>query len=561
MPILTSNDTSVVKRRLEFDGGSIVIGRHPDCDIIIDDASVSRRHAKIESDNGVYFIQDLESRNGTYLNSQAIHRSTRLFDGSEINICDVRFVFQVEENSTYQPPRPTIESEYGEEHSVDSVELDDDPGVDSSNIVSELEVPSYDEPVSHHVNAETKLRALMRITKALSETVQRNEVFSKILSCLFDLFSEADRGFIILKDENGDLKPFGTRTRDAREERLRISRTIVKKVMSSRRPLLSSDAAADRRFDLSQSIVDFRIRSIMVAPLINNEGDAIGVIQLDTLKNKVVFDEKDLEILVTVAMQASLGIQKLNLVDEAVKNKQIQDDLRLAHEVQQAFLPQKRPSFGPYEFYSFYRATNQVGGDYFDYIPIDEHRIAVIVADVVGHGIAAALLMAKVAAESRFALAATKDPAMAVQAINQNLSGLNVDRFATALIGILDSQQHVFTYANAGHMPPVVRKNDGSVSLVNGESGLPVGVLDDSEYEASTIAMEAGEVLVLFTDGINESMNASGEILGMKNLLTEIKNSQTKSPTAIGKEICQIANRHMGASPPHDDICLVCFGR
>ena len=457
MPILTSNDASVVKRRLEFDGGTIVIGRHPDCDIIIDDASVSRRHAQIENENGVYFIQDLESRNGTFLNSQSIHRSTRLFDGSEINICDVRFVFHLEENSTFHPPRPTIESELSDE--IPSVEMDDDPSDEGSNIVSEFEVPTYDQPISHHVTAETKLKALMQITKALSESVQRNEVFSKILTCLFDLFSEADRGFIILKDENGELKPYGTRTRNAREERLRISRTIVNKVIATKRPILSSDAATDGRFDLSQSIVDFRIRSIMVAPLMNNEDEAIGVIQLDTLKNKVVFDEGDLELLVTVAMQASLGIQKLNLVDDAVKNKQIQDDLRLAHEVQQAFLPQKRPSIGPYQFYSFYRATNQVGGDYFDYIPINEKQTAIIVADVVGHGVAAALLMAKVAAESRFALAASQDSAAAVDTINKNLSGLNVDRFVTALIGILDSESHTFTFANAGHMPPVVRKN------------------------------------------------------------------------------------------------------
>lgn len=557
MAILTSNDASVVKRRLEFDAGSIVIGRHPDCDIIIDDASVSRRHAKIDVNNGVYYVEDLNSRNGTALNSNTVHKSTRLFDGSEIVICDVRFVFHLEENSTYLPPRPTIES--GLPNEVVSVEMDED-SADSSHIVSQLDVPSLDQSISQHVNAETKLRALMQITKALSETVQRNEVFGKILACLFELFSEADRGFIILRDDEGHLRPFGTLTRETNDERLRISKTIINTVMETKRPLLSSDAASDGRFDLSQSLVDFRIRSIMCAPLINNDGESIGVIQLDTLKNKVAFDEKDLELLVTVAMQASLGIQKLHLVDEAVKNRKLEDDLKLAHEVQQAFLPQKRPNFGDYQFYSFYRATNQVGGDYFDYIRIDENRIAIIVADVVGHGIAAALLMAKVAAESRFALADSKDSAVAIDAINQNLSGLNVDRFATALIGILDKQDHSFTYANAGHMPPVIRRRTGEVSIVDGESGLPVGVLEEAEYESTRLDLEQGDVLVLFTDGINESMNEANEILGMPRLLEEIERSQTKTPSAVGREICQITNRHMGSNPPYDDMCLVCFG-
>lgn len=557
MPILTSDDSSVVRRRLEFDDRSILIGRHPDCDIIIDDASVSRHHARIESDDGVYVLHDLESRNGTLVNGHAIHQSTRLFDGSEISICDVRFIFHQEENSTYASPRPTVETEKEDQPSV---EMEDD-SAETSNIMSQLDVPSHDQDISRHANAESKLTALMRITKALSETVQPTEVFSRILECLFDLFSSADRGFIVLKDADGHLRTQGIRTRDAGEERLRISRTIVSKVMETQRPLLSSDAASDGRFDLSQSIVDFRIRSIMCAPLINSDGESIGVIQLDTIKNRVAFDEKDLEILVTVAMQASLGIQKLVLVEEVVKNRRIEDDLKLAHEVQQAFLPQRKPGVGEYKFYSFYRATNLVGGDYFDYIPIDAKRVAVVVADVVGHGIAAALLMAKVAAESRFAVATTKEAAAAVHEINRNLSGLNVDRFATALLGILDIGDHSFTYVNAGHMPPVVRTSDGDVKLIEGESGLPIGIMEEAEYEANRFVLDDGDVLVLFTDGINECMNEQGEILGMPKLLEGIKASQTKTPATIGREICQITNRHMGANPPFDDICLVCFGR
>lgn len=557
MPILTSNDTSVVRHRLEFEDRNIFIGRHPDCDIIIDDASVSRHHARIDYDDGVYILNDLNSRNGTLLNNQPIHNSTRLFDGSEISICDVRFVFHLEENSNYRPQRPTAETERDE---LASVELEDD-SEDASSIMSQLDAPAHGEIPSKHANAESKLKALIQITQALSETVVRNEVFSKILDCLFDLFDAADRGFIVLLDPDGQLRPYGMRTRDSNEERLRISRTIIKSVMATRRPLISSDASADDRFDLSQSVVDFRIRSIMCAPLINNENEAIGVIQLDTIKNKVAFNEKDLEILVTVAMQASLGIQKLYLVDEVVKNRRVEDDLKLAHEVQQAFLPQKRPNFNAYSFYSFYRATNQVGGDYFDYIPIDEHRLAIIVADVVGHGIAAALLMAKVAAESRFAMATTKDPTAAIHEINRNLSGLNVDRFATALLGILDTRDHTFTYVNAGHIPPVVRTANGDVELVHGESGLPIGVVEDAEYEATRFELNDGDVLILFTDGINECMNKEGEILGLTNLLEGIRASQTKTPSTIGKEICQIANRHMGANPPFDDICLVCFGR
>jgi sigma-B regulation protein RsbU (phosphoserine phosphatase) len=121
---------------------------------------------------------------------------------------------------------------------------------------------------------------------------------------------------------------------------VRISKTIVKTVMENKHPIISSDAAIDDRFDMSQSIVDFRIRSIMCAPLINSKDEAIGVIQLDTLKQSIAFDNEDLETFVTVAMQASLAIQKSDLFLDFKRAQSIRADLELAHELQHRFLPQ-----------------------------------------------------------------------------------------------------------------------------------------------------------------------------------------------------------------------------
>ena len=558
MAILTSNDETVVRQKFELDRDKIVIGRHPECDVIIDDGSVSRRHAQIVNDHGDFFLQDLESRNGTFLNNNSIHRPTRLYDGAEIRICDVTFRFQLDDNSAFQNPKLTKERESS--RSVSSVVIEDD-GEALSHVMSELDVPSHHSTIGQQVNSELKLQALITIAHALSESVQRDEVLSRILDCLFDLFKEADRGFIILRDDNGVLQPLSSKTRDQHDERLTISRTIVNHVLETRRSLISSDAVSDDRFDLSQSITEFRLRSIMCAPLINSKNEPFGVIQLDTLKHQVAFDETDLEILVTVAMQASLTIQKLDLIDEALKTRQLEDDLKLAHEVQQAFLPQRGPHFPEYEFYAYYRATNEVGGDYYDYIPIDENRVAIIVADVVGHGVAAALLMAKVAAESRFALASTKCPLAATYMINESLSGLNLDRFVTLLVAMLDRSNHTLTYVNAGHMPPLIRKSDGSIEMAVGESGLPLGIFDDAEYESNTISLDLGDVAIMYTDGINESMDADGQQLTTGRMITEIRQSQTKTASTIGNQIRQAVNRHIGQAQPHDDICLVCIGR
>ncbi len=563
MAVLTSNDDSVVKKRFSLTKEPVIIGRHPDCDIHIDDGSVSRHHAQVTYEGGQYYVQDLNSRNGTYLNNSVIHKPTKLYEQSEIRICDVSFVFSVNESipGTLRP-RATAELPPRPNQTSSSVFLDDF-GDEGSKVMSQFDVPSHYTRTHNHVTPEEKLSALTKITHALSETVERDEVLAKILDFLFDLFTEADRGFVILKNDDDRLQPLGVKTRrPGDEELIKISRTIVNRVMETKRPIISSDAATDDRFDMSQSIVDFRIRSIMCAPLINSKDEAIGVIQLDTLKQSIAFKEEDLETLVTVAMQASLAIQKSDLFIDVQRASDLRTDLELAHELQQRFLPQRPPATDHFDFFSYYRPMQQVGGDYFDYVPLGNNRLGVIVADVVGHGIAAALLMAKVSAESRFALATSETAVEATQKMNNSLSGMNIDRFVTLVLGLVDLNTNKMTIVNAGHMPPIVRRADGTFEQVCwNESGLPLGIMEDFEYESVEIDIAAGDVVTMYTDGINEAMNKDGEQLTTDSMIQELKDSQAKTPETIGEQICQSVSRHAGNEPAIDDMCLVCIGR
>ena len=561
MAVLTSNDQSVKNSRYQLEKAPVVIGRHPDCDVFVDDGSVSRRHAEITFDSGQYYIRDLNSRNGTFVNDQSIHQKSKLYDQAEIKICDVTLVFCVSDAlpGTIKPPQ-TAEKPTAD---ISSSVFLDDFGDNNSTVMSQFDVPSHYSRTHNHVSAEEKLATLTKITHALSETVERDEVLSKILEFLFDLFTEADRGFVILKNDDGRLQPLGVKTRHpGHVEQIRISRTIVNQVMNTKRPIISSDAATDDRFDMSQSIVDFRIRSIMCAPLINSKDESIGVIQLDTLKQSIAFTEEDLETFVTVAMQASLAIQKSDLFEDVKKSEALKTDLELAHELQQRFLPDEPPATDAYEFFSFYRPMQQVGGDYFDFVSLDDRRIGVIVADVVGHGIAAALLMAKVSAEARFALATSDDAVAAVARMNDSLSGMNIDRFVTLALGLLDTETNKLTIVNAGHMPPIIRHADGSIEQVAiEEAGLPLGILEDFDYESIEVQLEKGDVVVLYTDGINEAMDSEGQQLTTESMIEEIKTSQTKTPLTIGEQICKAVNRHIGHEPAIDDMCLVCIGR
>ncbi|MGY8748237.1 MAG: SpoIIE family protein phosphatase [Pirellulales bacterium] len=573
MAFLTTSNSSVAKRQFSIDKDEITIGRDEKNDLHINDETVSRWHAKVTKKDGNYYIEDNKSRNGTLLNNQAVLQPTQLPDQSEIQICEVTFIFSDGavssqksnlEQFTVAPSvnnDPTISSINQSSVMFDEFE---ESGDVSASVMSQLDIPSHHARSDNHAKPEEKLRALTKITHALSESLERDEVLTKILDCLFKLFTEADRGFIVLKNDEGKLKPLGFKTRGARtDEMVRISKTIVKTVMENKHPIISSDAAIDDRFDMSQSIVDFRIRSIMCAPLINSKDEAIGVIQLDTLKQSIAFDNEDLETFVTVAMQASLAIQKSDLFLDFKRAQSIRADLELAHELQQRFLPQSSPDTEEFEFFSFYRPMQQVGGDYYDFVPLDNNRIAIIMADVVGHGIAAALYMAKISAESRFALATSKTAVEAVHKMNNSLSGLNIDRFVTLALCVLDLNTNKMTVVNAGHMPPILQKSaTGEITqLAMEESGLPLGIMEDYEYESIEVQIDPGDQIVLYTDGINEAMNADGDQLTTEAMIKEMASGQAKNPDAIGNLIRESVARHSGRHPAIDDMCLVCLGR
>ena len=565
MATISFTDSKAVQQSFSLEETPVIIGRHPECEIQLDEASVSRYHAKITLDNGHFYVQDLNSRNGTTLNGDAVLKPTRIFDQATIKICDMLLSFSMDvpdasgtlkrsENSVTEPAKPS-------KH-LSSIFLDDFVS-EKSNVMSQLDVLSHHERVHHHATAEQKLVALTKITHALSETVERNEVLTKILDFLLELFTNADRGFIILKNAAGDLEPVGWKTRHAADdEQIRISKTILKQVMDSKRPMISSDAASDDRFDLAQSIVDFRIRSLMCAPLINSKDEVIGVIHLDTVKQSVAFNEEELETLTTIALQASLAVQKSDLFDAAKRSENLKVDLQVANEIQRKFLPQRSIKNDRYDFFSYYRPMQQVGGDYFDYVKLENNRVGIVVADVVGHGIAAALLMAKVSAESRFALATCKSAVDAIQSMNTNLSDLNIDRFVTLALALVDFNENKMTIVNAGHMPPLVRNAAGEYrKLAEEEAGIPLGISEDFKYESLEVALEVGDVVTMYTDGVNEAMNADDEQLTTSRLVEELIESQCKEPQAICERIVKIVARHSGDTPAIDDICAVCFGR
>jgi len=544
-------------QQFPLDAARTVIGRHPECDIVLDMGSVSREHAQILREDDAFLVEDLHSRNGTFVNGELIQGRRRLVDNDRVKICDLLFTFH------QSSPGMTPTSEDSEATSRLATLLEDEEN-ESSTIMSQLDVSSDPSGLRMTVRPEAKLRALIEITENLGKTLELDEILVAILDSLFKIFFHADRGFVILRNEaDGTLVPRAVKRRhEGGDETARISRTIVRKAMESKQAILSADAASDERFDLSQSIADFKIRSMMCAPLITSEGEALGVIQIDTQNQRERFRQEDLDVLIAVARQAAIALENSGLHEWALEQRALERDIELAHKVQRGFLPAAPPNLSGYAFFDYYEPARRLGGDYYDYVDLRKGRLAVVVADVSGKGISAALLTAKLSAEVRYCLASEADPAKAVRRLNAAFcnSGWE-DRFVTLVLCVIDPSDHSMTIVSAGHMAPLLRRPDGSVVAVGEEqTGIPLGVDEDYPYEKHKMTLNAGESMLLFTDGISEAMNSNDELYSIERLTKEIS-AAPAGAAELGRYVLDRVRQFVGQRSASDDICLLCLGR
>ncbi len=559
MAYLVTQVGSETGKKTELSKRETLIGRHPDCDVVLDDSNVSRFHAKIVAEPEGHVIVDLKSRNGTWLNGIPIGapasndpRPHPLRDGDEIRIGGVSFRYVREPLQAFAVPN--------ESSTHSSFQLADEPE-SSSTIITKLDLASG-AAAPLKASPEAKLAALLEINRALADALALDRVLPKVLESLFRIFVQADRGFIVLVEPNGELVPRWMHTRRPKAgESARISRTIVRQVLQTKEAVLSADAASDSRFDMSQSLADFRIRSLMCAPLLSSDGQPLGVLQLDTLDQRKRFDAQDLEILAAVAAQAGIAIANAQLHEQILRQKTLERDLHLANQVQRSFLPSEMPGIPGYSFYHYYRAANQVGGDYFDYITLAENRLSIVLADVVGHGVAAALLMARLSAETRFCLATESTVGQALNKLNARFLGPTPDRFITLVAGVLDHEKHRLQISIAGHMPPLCQRTDGSVIEVGEDvSDVPIGIVPDVAYATAEVEIQPGELLLFYTDGISEAMNPEGECFGIDRIRTFLGRT-TGTAQEVGEGLIQEVKQFAGRNAQSDDMCIVCLQR
>jgi serine phosphatase RsbU (regulator of sigma subunit) len=523
------------EREYPLRGKVTVLGRDPGCDVVVTFSQVSSWHALIVSLGGDYFAEDLRSLNGTRLNGEPLHQRTRLAPGDRLELPGQSFTFRAD-RAEAEVPAPPVGTDSLEEV-ISSIELARGPLV--------------------QVAPEAKLRAVLEISHHLGAALTLDAVLPKILEALFAVFPQAEQGFILLHDPaTGLMAPKAVRHRGGGRQGPPVySRTVIEHALANRRALLSADAGQDARFNRSDSILHLRMRSVMCVPLLSQDSSPLGVIQLDAQQRTAVFRQEDLDVLACASTQAARAVELARLHEE-------RRDLEAATRIQKSFLPAHRPDVPGLRFYDYYAPAMHVGGDYYDYIPLPGNRLAVALGDVSGKGVSAALLMARLSAAVRFGLATTPSVAQAVSQLNQVLpqSGPEDDRFITFVVLVLDLERFTMTLVNAGHMPPLRRRANGTVEEVGDEVvGVPLAGID-MPYAEAVVPLEPGDTLLLYTDGVTEARNPAGAWYGAQRLKAVV-GADGGDPEALGAAVVADVRGFAAGRPLGDDLTVVCFGR
>ena len=375
-----------------------------------------------------------------------------------------------------------------------------------------------------------------------------SEILEKVLATLFEIFPSAERGFVLLKDrEWGTLAPEAIHTRSGPPGDLKISKSVLERVLKNGQAILSKDLPAE--FPASDSLSDSQIRSLMCVPILDQKHQPIGIIQIDTKDGRGRFDQEDLDLLVSVASQISVAVQNAQLHRDALKQNELERELQYARQVMQALLPERPTSIPGYEFWDCYEPARHLGGDYYGFIPLHgtleagrepARRWAIAVGDVVGKGLPAALLTAKLSAEIRLFLQGATDPARVVTRLNSQLcENYVLDMYITFLLAMLDITTHRLLLANAGHPCPLIRRENGNLEEFGREcSGLPLAVQGDWTYETAETTLEPGDMVVFYTDGVTDAFNQENERFGDARLRSILANASS-GPTAAGEMLVQ----------------------
>lgn len=405
-------------------------------------------------------------------------------------------------------------------------------------------------PKAAGLSVVDKLRMLLDITKTISRSLDLDEVLSLVMETLDSVIPYDAAGIYLVKcsqpmaEWDGGLDEtcvFHTQAvrgydiDDLQELRLKMGEGLIGYVAVSGKPFISPDVRKEPRYINARA----HTRSEMVAPIISNN-EVVGVFDLESDELNA-YSRDDLEVLGLLASQVAIIIEKVMLHDQLLEKQRLETQLEVARQVQLELLPARDPQLEGFEISAYNFPTEEVSGDYYDWVRIYDDQIGIVIADVSGKGVPAALLMAFLRASLRAATHIGYAPHISMSKVNYLLwESIERNQFVTAFYGILDAANRTIAYCNAGHNPPFLMDADGSVHFEE-RGGVPLGMFRDTRYYEYFAEIQPGQVLFLYTDGATEAMNRDREEYGRDRLVAAVRNCRHLS----SREMIDYVHRDM----------------
>lgn len=555
MPSLVFLAGPIAGRRYKLGDGEYVIGRRSDCQIFVPDMRVSRQHARLWRSADGWSLEDLGSNNGTYINGVRLQAATPIRHDDEILIANNKIRVEAQDHPS-EPQR----AESGQVVTIVDVagqaviRSREDSGSPRTPLVSSGLISATDQKAVRLI--ERKLDALTQILSASAATDSEEALLSKLVEALLDLFPQAEDVGVLVEDErSGELKVQCQRHR--RRERtnpgdsgprgeLRIPGTIIQHVVSDRRGVLLGEASDE---------ADEAVGTRMGAPLIYH-GTHYGVVYVESLTQS--FRQDDVDLLQAIANHAGMAIHAARVAEQLARREKLERDLRVARQIQRSLLPATVPQVVGLDFAVHYEPAYQIGGDFYDFIWHDPAHLGLAVGDVAGKAISAALYMARVTSELRSRAAIARTPARLLRRVNQEIATLGDDgMFATLVYCIYDLETRSLVFTNAGHCVPLLRRGDRVFPLQAERAHTPpLGVTPELEAGEARVQLQAGDMLIMVSDGILEARDARGTEYGLSRLSRRIRTTHGGAEDVV-KAILSDIDSHTQDQAQGDDMTIL----
>jgi len=405
--------------------------------------------------------------------------------------------------------------------------------------------------------------SLLKISHALLSEHQLEEVLRRIVDEARQLFRAGGATIALLDDETAEIVFRAVASQNPQVvkqlEGLRLPRDkgVLGWVVNHGEGVIVNDARTDPRFaDEIDEQTGAQTMSLCCAPLMDQDDHTFGAIELvNNLENP--FPDSDLVLLQSLAVTASAAVERAVFIERQAQQDRLRREMDIARTVQQGLLPRTFPRVDGFDLYGANTPAREVGGDFFDFIPVSDRHLGIVIADVADKGLGAAMFM--VMCRSLLYAAASRElsPARVLEMLNQKILEVSSsDLFVTVFYGVLDLGSRTFRYTNGGHNPPLLHRHEtGTIEKVT-VPGMALGVIEPLEFDEDVIELRPGDRLVLYTDGITEAITAGDHAFGMPRLEAVLAATGGRGAEATTQAILASVEAFVAGQPQFDDMTL-----